>query len=328
MLYLNTADICRLPFDWAGLVKNIEETTHCIHHGDYMQPIKPYVRYRDPKNRIIAMPGFVGGKINTAGIKWIASFPDNLSKGLPRAHSLTVLNNAETGQPVCVINTALVSAIRTAAVSGVVIKNFLDRSSVNKTPLNIGICGVGIIGRIHAEMIASLLATRLGYIKVFDKRQIDLTKLPSSIANKIEVCSSWREVYTDADIFLTATVSSERYVNLPPKKGSLQLNISLRDFHPELRKYMDLIVVDNWEEVCRENTDVEQMHKSGLLSKEQTISISDLVCNQYMKTIPANHTVMFNPMGMSAYDISIGQYYYQHAIEQGIGQPLNDDYHV
>ena len=34
-----------------------------------------------------------------AGIKWIASAPDNIHKGLERASALIALNDADTGQP-------------------------------------------------------------------------------------------------------------------------------------------------------------------------------------------------------------------------------------
>ena len=109
MLYLNEKDLTKIGQNWNATIDNIELAVQCLDKKDYVQPVKPYLRYRDLTNRIIALIAFVGGKINLAGIKWIASFPDNINHGLPRAHSVVILNDADTGAPVGIINTALLS---------------------------------------------------------------------------------------------------------------------------------------------------------------------------------------------------------------------------
>ena len=126
MLYLNEDHIIEIGINWNKTIDVIEDAVECIASNDFAQPIKPYLRYHDLKNRIIAMPAFTGGNINTSGIKWIASFPDNINIGIPRAHSAVILNNAETGQPNALLNTALASIIRTVSVSGLIIKYFTN----------------------------------------------------------------------------------------------------------------------------------------------------------------------------------------------------------
>lgn len=61
MLYLNEKDIIQLGIDWSEIINVIENTVYCLNNNEYVQPVKPYLRYRNPKNRIIAMPAFVGG---------------------------------------------------------------------------------------------------------------------------------------------------------------------------------------------------------------------------------------------------------------------------
>lgn len=57
----------------------------CLANNEFAQPIKPYLRYNNLKNRIIAMPAYAGGECDMAGIKWIASYPDNINQ-IGRAH--------------------------------------------------------------------------------------------------------------------------------------------------------------------------------------------------------------------------------------------------
>src|SRR5699024_3378742 len=101
---------------WRALIDNIELGVHCLHRGDYVQPLKPYVRVNNKHNRIIAMPAYVGSPFHVSGIKWISSFPDNVQHGLPRAHSVVILNDADTGAPTTLILTPTISIMRTAAV--------------------------------------------------------------------------------------------------------------------------------------------------------------------------------------------------------------------
>lgn len=60
MLYLNDRDIREVGLDWPSLVESIETTVRILDSGDYAQPVKPYLRYKNPQNRIIAMPAYVG----------------------------------------------------------------------------------------------------------------------------------------------------------------------------------------------------------------------------------------------------------------------------
>lgn len=321
MIYLNEKNIIEIGVDWEKLIDIIEGAVKCLGTGDFAQPVKPYLRYRDLKNRIIAMPAFVGGEFNMAGIKWIASFPDNIKSGIPRAHSVVILNNAETGEPVGIINTALLSILRTASVTGLMIRYFEKLRPLKNICL--GIIGWGPIGQYHFKMCSTLLANRLSKIFLYDLRKIDQSIINFGDKDKIEVVGSWEEAYRDADVFITCTVSNAPYIDKPPKKGSLQLNVSLRDYKTDMFDYVkNSIIVDNWEEVCREKTDIEMLHIEKGLQSEYTKSIIDVVMNHCMKDFAEDIPIMFNPMGMAVFDMAVGAYYLEEARARNIGTNL------
>lgn len=319
MLYLNKSIISKIGIDWREVIALLEKATKSLLNDDFSQPIKPYLRYGDPVNRIIAMPAYVGGEIHLSGIKWIASFPKNTEKGLERASSVTILNEADTGVPVCIINTSFISEIRTAGVTGMIVDQWLKARNDN-VDYKVGIIGFGPIGKMHLNMINELLGEQLSHCNIFDLREIEIDEIPDDLRGKVSFCKTWEEAYNDADIFITCTVSKKSYVDKPPKVGSLQLNVSLRDYVPEFLNHVDKIVVDDWEEVCRENTDIENMHLSMGLQKSDTLSVIDIICNLGFKDLKKDDVVMFNPMGMAVFDITIGKYYYELAqrIDQGI----------
>lgn len=321
MLYLDNENMKEMGIDWDRTISVIEETVKCLYWNEVAQPIKPYLRYKEPQNRIIAMPAYVGGKVDRAGIKWIASFPDNIHKGIPRAHSVTILNEADSGVPISITNTAMLSIIRTASVSGLIIKYYKKYRELKN--ITIGIIGWGPIGQYHLDMCMNLLGDSISKIYIYDIKGVDNINLPAKQMKKIVVADNWQEVYLNSNIFITCTASKDRYIDIKPSEGSLLLNISLRDYKKEIFPFIkESIIVDDWEEVCRENTDIEMFHKECGLNRDLSISIKEIVCEEGMKNFSRDIPILFNPMGMAVFDIAIASYYYDLAVENNIGKIL------
>ncbi|MHA4262418.1 2,3-diaminopropionate biosynthesis protein SbnB (plasmid) [Bacillus cereus] len=322
MMYLNTKHILEMGVNWEETINIIENAVRTHDHGESSQPIKPYLKFKDPSNRIIAMPAYVGGDFKVAGIKWIASFPKNIEQGIQRAHSVTILNDAVTGKPVATFNTAIVSAIRTASVTGLMIREFSKLRDLNN--IKVGIIGFGPIGQMHLKMVTTLLGNKIKNISLYDINGINNEIIPEDIRSKVKEVNSYEEAYSDADIFITCTVSAEGYIDKKPKDGALLLNVSLRDFKPSILEYTKSLVVDDWEEVCREKTDIETMHIECGLQKDDTKSIADVVVREAIKEFPMDKAILFNPMGMAIFDVSIAAYYYRQALKKEIGILLED----
>ena len=237
------------------------------------------------------MPAYVGGECYMAGIKWIASYPDNINHGIARAHSVVVLNNSETGIVEAIINTPLLSIIRTAAVTGF----FIEQVSRvrNLEHCKVGIIGLGPIGQNHLKMCTQILGNMVEKYYLYDIRPvIDIDNIDTGINKK-------------------------------PKEGALVLNISLRDFTLEAYPYLkNNIIVDDWEEVCREKTTIEDWNKAYGLQREDTHNLVDLLTPDYILSLQEEDTLMFCPMGMAVFDIAIATYYYNNAKRLGIGVDL------
>ncbi|UQZ36162.1 2,3-diaminopropionate biosynthesis protein SbnB [Paenibacillus sp. PK3_47] len=320
MLYLNDHDITAIGVNWPALVDTMESAVRILDSGDFAQPVKPYLRYNHPLNRMIAMPAYVGGKVKAAGIKWIASFPGNIQAGLPRAHSLTVLNDPETGQPSAILNSAIPSIVRTSSISGLMLRHYIQARQPEN--IHLGIIGWGPVGQYHVQMAAALYGDKIERIRIFDIKGADLSKVPPPYAERAEVAESWEEVYQQSNVFITCTVSAERYIDVPPAPGSLLLHVSLRDYQPEALAALKAIIVDDWNEVCRENTDIERLHLEQGLSRDGVRLITDVVCRSCLADFPAEEPVLFSPMGMAVFDIATGVYYVNEARMRGIGTEL------
>lgn len=319
MKYLDEKSLLEVGIDWEDLTDTVEGAVLCLHDGETSQPIKPYLRFKDLKNRIISMPAYIGNDFDVAGIKWIASFPDNIQKGIPRAHSVTILNDANTGKPISIINTPLVSVIRTVSVTRLLMRYYFKNRTL--TSGKVGMTGFGPIGRYHLHMLRDFFKDTNVHIYIYDLKGIAPEELKEY--DNVTAVSSWQEAYEDADVFVTCTVSNAPYIDLPPKKDSLHLNISLRDYKAEMvTHFKGGMIVDKWEEICRENTDIENMHLKFGLQKEDTKSIEDVVINNCVKEMMQKGPVMFNPMGMSIFDMAVAKSFLDKAIKNKIGLDL------
>lgn len=317
MRYLGDNNVQEIRLNWEQNVEAIASATQCIAAEDIAQPLKPYLRYGDLQNRIIAMPAYVGGDINRSGIKWIASFPENIKKGINRAHSVIILNDAKTGKPISVINSGSISAIRTASVSGLMLKKFMELK--RHRSMKVGIVGFGPIGQYHLRMCTELLGDLLEEVLLFDLKSISEDVIPSDIVEKVTLVESWKDAYKDADVFITCTVSKTPYIDLEPKPGSLHLNVSLRDYKTTVFPWFAKgMIVDDWNEVCREKTDVEMFHLENGLTANDVKLIQD-VLNDHLHTIDENQPILFNPMGMAVFDMAIAGRYLSFAEEFNIG---------
>ncbi len=98
-------------------IVDVVKRAYLTHHlGRSVNPNSYFLRFSEkPSARIIALPAYLGGDYDIAGIKWIASFPENINRNIPRASAVLLLNDYQTGYPFACLEASQISAARTAA---------------------------------------------------------------------------------------------------------------------------------------------------------------------------------------------------------------------
>src|SRR5207244_107834 len=99
---------------------------------------------------IHAMPAFLMDQ-DIVAMKWVSAYSANRERGLPYISGVIVLNDADTGEPIALMDAAEITAARTAAVSGVCMRHFAPQDCKR-----IGIVGFGEQGRYHARLVRNL----------------------------------------------------------------------------------------------------------------------------------------------------------------------------
>jgi ornithine cyclodeaminase/alanine dehydrogenase len=139
------------------------------------------------------------------GLKWVTGFPGNRAAGLPAISALVVLNDPATGIPVAILDGGPITADRTAAVSGVAMRQF--RQDVGGRPIRIGLVGAGVQGRSHLEVFGHVLPG--AHLTVFDRHPeraealVATARATDGIAGAGDAASA-QDCVRDADVVVTA----------------------------------------------------------------------------------------------------------------------------
>ena len=82
LLYLSKADVEAIGVTMAEIVESLPVTFRAKGEGRTEMPPKPGIHPGSGDSFIHAMPAYIPD-LKSAGIKWIAAFPENPQKGLP-----------------------------------------------------------------------------------------------------------------------------------------------------------------------------------------------------------------------------------------------------
>lgn len=223
-LYLNEDDMIAAGVkDMKGCVEAMEEMFKLMKVGNYrmggangnshgsmvMFPEEspfPEMPVDGPDRRFMAMPAYLGGKFDMAGMKWYGSNVANKEKGLPRSILMLTLNDKDTGAPLAYMSANILSAYRTGAVPGVGFKYFAKEDAET-----IGIVGPGVMSK---TALAAAMAVRptLKTVKVKGRGKASLDKFIAHVHEEypgVEVYAvdSIEEAVRDSDIVSVSTSS-------------------------------------------------------------------------------------------------------------------------
>jgi len=147
LLYLSRRDVERAGPSMGSIIGALEKMFRLKGRGLVEMPPKPGIHPR-ADSFIHAMPAFIPA-MGAAGIKWVSGYPGNQKRGLPYISGLLILNDPDTGVPLCVMDCTWITAQRTGAATAVAAKHLARPESATA-----GILACGVQGRSNLEALA------------------------------------------------------------------------------------------------------------------------------------------------------------------------------
>lgn len=300
-----------------------------------------------PKNaddrRFMAMPAYLGGKYQMAGMKWYGSNCENKASGLPRSILMMMLNDKDTGAPLALMSANLVSCYRTGAIPGVGAKYLARKDSETVT-----IIGPGVMGRTCLLAFLSV-CPKITTVKVKGRGQRsqhafeEFVKKECPQIQQVIVCDSMEEAVKDSDIICVTSTAPVKEIDFPyiaedwVKKGALICLPSAARFDDDFLINRCKKVVDNYklyeawaEEFPYPSYEMVQIIGSkftdylheGRIQREDIVDIADIINKKHPGRESDDEIIVYSVGGMPVEDIAWGGTVYRNALKEGIGVEL------
>lgn len=199
LLYLSRADVEAVALDMATIIALLEAAFREKGAGRVEMPPKPGIHTKGDAF-IHAMPAYIPAQ-KAAGIKWVSGYPENQARGLPYISGLLILNDTETGLPLCVMDCTWVTAMRTGAASALSAK-YLARADSRVA----GILACGVQGRTNLEALKVLFPIERVYaydiVPAAQARYVE--EMSARLKIEIVGVKSPREATVEADLIVTS----------------------------------------------------------------------------------------------------------------------------
>jgi ornithine cyclodeaminase len=304
-------------------VTEIVRATYLEHRrGTTVNPRSQFLRFPDkPEARIIALPAFLGGEHQVAGIKWISSFPANIAANIPRASSVLILNDFTTGYPVACLEASHISASRTAASAVLGAEHLLGVPTAG----TVLIVGAGVLGRTVADYLLGQRWT-VGRFAVYDTDIRYAGELAAHIARSgapAAVVPDVAAALPGADLIVLVTTAATPWLTDPAAlaAGQVVLNISLRDLSAQviLSAYN---IVDDIDHCLTASTSPHLAEQAVGHRRFIAGTLAELMLGHLR--IGTDKPRIFSPFGLGVLDLALGEHVHQQATARGLAIGIPD----
>jgi len=335
IMYLSANDV-RVAFEEIDPLACIHEVLCAHSSGRTRLPNEAYLSWHPEAGgeaRSLNMPGMIDGDQPVAGTKIINANTANPEYGQARAHGLTLLFDITTARPLCVMEGAYISGLRTAAVSVLAVQH-LARPPV----LTVGLLGAGAVSAEHARLFSRRIP-EVQELRIYDivpGRAASLCQRLAAEASmhgvNLRTAESARAAVLGADVVVACTTTRRSYIErlwLAP--GVVVVNVSLDDLSEEIMLTAEQLYIDDWNLIYADEFRLlgRLAHAGKVLApgvrgespgtRSVTGTLGDLLLGKCSGRLSDEDVVVVNPFGLSVEDLALARRVYQVAQQRKLG---------
>src|SRR2546421_3659830 len=205
-------------------IEVMRDALAALARGKAFVPLRMVMRMPDASGFLGLMPGHIdadGDRAGALGMKAVSVFPGNARRGIDTHQGAVLLFEEDTGRLSALMDGATITAIRTAAVSGVATDLLARRDAAE-----LAILGAGVQARTHLEAIAAVRPLRR--VRVWSRNPQHAADLVKASAGRfgvsIEAVPTAEAAVREADVVATVTASPQPVLQRPWVKDGAHIN--------------------------------------------------------------------------------------------------------
>lgn len=259
------------------------------------------------------------------GTKLVSLFPENASRGQPIIQGIVALLDGRTGRPRAVLDGTHITALRTAAASGLA-----TRLLAPDEPAALALYGAGVQARAHVDAMCAVRPIR--EIRIVSRTRESAERLAAELAASPESPSvrvaDRDEALDGAGIVVAATTSETPVFDGSRVELGTHIN-AVGSFRPTMQEVDEIavrrsrVVVDTREGALEEAGDLIIPIENGLIDASHIdAELGEVVDGVRPGGREGHELTLFKSVGNAAQDVAIGAVILRAAEAAGIGRTV------
>jgi ornithine cyclodeaminase len=258
-------------------------------------------------------------------MKAVSVFPGNAKRGIDTHQGAVLLFEADTGRLSALMDGAAITAIRTAAVSGVATDLLARRDATE-----LAILGAGVQARTHIEAIAAVRPLRR--VRIWSRNPDHVGTLASELRPRftfpIDAAATAEAAVREADIVATVTASPEPILERGWLKQGVHIN-AVGSSIPTSREIDTAtmvaarLFVDRRESALAEAGDLLIAMGEGAVKGDHVqAELGEVIIGKNPGRRSPGELTLFKSLGLAVEDVASAAYIVRRARETGTGQTV------
>jgi len=318
-----TAEQVRELLPMSACIGILDQAMRAHSAGSVSTPQRIIAALIDGSGYFLLMPGSMREPA-VYGAKIVSLHPANPARGLPAVQGFVTLFDHVTGCPVAIIEGASITAIRTAAASGLATRELARADAASH-----GIFGAGVQAGTHIDAVACVRDIKRVLVWARDVKKAERFAAQQTERTGLDVRATVDPVQAGCcDIVSVVTGSSE-----PVLKGAwLQpgAHLNLVGSHSAKAREADsaavarsAIYVDSRQSAMSEAGDLLIPLGEGIISANDILGeIGELLDGRIPGRLNDQQITLYKSVGVVAQDLFVAESVYRRAEQGGIGQMI------
>lgn len=326
MRILSAQDV-RQALPMAEAIEGMKQAFAQLSTGQAVVPLRSRVDVAFQQGTTLVMPAYLA-QSNDLAVKVVSIFPQNSARHEPTIYAAVLMLNAETGQPMALMEGGSLTAIRTGAGSGAA-TDLLARPEASV----VAILGSGVQARTQLEAVCTV--RKIKEVRVYSPTHEHAVAFAREmrghgpIPGLIRIMSNPETAVRGADIICAATTSSKPVFKSQDVAPGTHIN-GVGSYTPTMQEVdaetvkRSLVVVDSREAAWEEAGDLIVPLQAGLISKAHIhAELGEIAAGHKRGRTNPEQLTFFKSVGVAVQDATAGRIALANALEHDLGVEVN-----